>query len=214
VGGGRVLVEETCLVRRPGLPLGVLRRRLHARLAAHGLLGATSATAAKRDTTQDHLTQESVRFPVEAPLPRPGRVIPFGVAAAMIHPATGYSVASALNLAPRVAATMASALPNGPASASMAARRVVWPASARVVQGLRRRGMEALLALAPHDVPAFFDLFFGLPAPLQAAYLSGREDLPGTTAAMITLFRRAPRRLRAHLVLAGAGLGGTRLTPH
>jgi lycopene beta-cyclase len=215
VGGGRVLVEETCLVRRPGLSLDVLRRRLRARLAAQGLrLGATFAPAAERDIAQDDSAQEWVRFPVEAPLPRPGRVISFGVAAAVIHPATGYSVASALGLAPRVAASIASALPHGPASASKAARHAVWPASALAVQGLRRRGMEAVLALAPDQVPAFFEVFFGLPEPLRAAYLSGREDLPGTAAAMITLFRRAPRRLRAHLVLASAGLRGTRPTPH
>ena len=99
-------------------PLAILRQ-----LAAHGLrLGATFALAAERDTAQDDPRQERVRFPVEAPLPRPGRVISFGVAAAVIHPATGYSVASALDLAPRVAASIASALPHGPASASTAAR--------------------------------------------------------------------------------------------
>lgn len=36
-GPDTVLVEETCLAHRPGLPIGLLRRRLRARLAQHGL---------------------------------------------------------------------------------------------------------------------------------------------------------------------------------
>jgi lycopene beta-cyclase len=208
LAGGRVLLEETSLVHRPGLPIGVLRQRLHARLASHGLRLGTANTppADSDDAAPGEVAEERVRFPVDAPLPRPGRVIPFGVAGGVVHPATGYSVASALNLAPRVATTIASALPHGPAAASMAAWRTVWPPAALAVHGLRRGGMEAVLALTPKEVPAFFELFFGLPEHLRRAYLSERDDITGTAAAMITLFRRAPRRLRAHVLLTSAGL--------
>src|SRR5699024_7255129 len=37
LGDGRVLVEETCLVGAPPVPLSALRRRLHTRLRARGL---------------------------------------------------------------------------------------------------------------------------------------------------------------------------------
>ena len=46
----------------------------------------------------------------------------------------------------------------------------------------------------------FFELFFQLPAELQRAYLSDREDVTGTAAAMAKLFRAAPWRLRAKMM--------------
>ena len=46
----------------------------------------------------------------------------------------------------------------------------------------------------------FFELFFRLDPDLQRAYLSGREDVRGTAAAMAKLFRAAPWRLRAKMV--------------
>jgi lycopene beta-cyclase len=48
-------------------------------------------------------------------------------------------------------------------------------------------------------LPEFFDLFFGLPTELQRAFTSGRTDVPGTVAAMASLFASAPWRLRARL---------------
>ena len=45
-------------------------------------------------------------------------------------------------------------------------------------------GLAALLALGPDDLVLFFDRFFALPDSVQRAYLSGRTDLPGTSAAM------------------------------
>jgi len=80
LGDNRVLVEETCLARRPGMPLQELRDRLHSRL------------------TPNH-EEERVRFPLDAP--RTSNA--FGAAAGFIHPATGYSVGTSLSLAPQVA---------------------------------------------------------------------------------------------------------------
>ena len=182
--GGRVLLEETSLARRPGLPAAELRQRLHARLAAHGIAPSTD--------------EEVVRFPVDVPRPRR---LAFGAAAGLGHPATGYSVATSLALAPEVAAAIADELPGGPRSARMAARHVIWSPAAVVVHGLRRHGLRALLALPPDQVPEFFDLFFGLPAELRRAYLSGRDDVAGTTRAMAALFHAAPWRLRHRFAL-------------
>jgi len=83
----------------------------------------------------------------------------------------------------------------------MAARHVIWSPAAVVVHGLRRHGLRALLALPPDQVPEFFDLFFGLPAELRRAYLSGRDDVAGTTRAMAALFHAAPWRLRHRFAL-------------
>ena len=171
LGNNRVLVEETCLARRPGMPLSELRERLHTRLP--------------RATGE---TEERVRFPLDAPRTEG---LAFGASAGFIHPATGYSVATSLALAPRVAQAV---------KAGEDPKHVIWSRKARIVHAMRRFGLEALLRLDAEETRDFFELFFRLPAELQRAYLSGREDVRGTAAAMTELFRRAPWRLRAKLM--------------
>lgn len=188
LGGGQVLVEETSLARRPGLPLSTLRRRLHARLAHHGI-------AAPKDSRS-----EKVSFPVDAPRHRGRGVLGFGAAAPLIHPATGFSVAASLRLAPQVADALAAHLPAEPDAALAAAQDIVWPRSARIIHRFRRIGLEALLRMPPSDVPAFFEQFFDLPESHRWTYQTARDDVPGTIAAMNALFRTSNGRIRRHLV--------------
>jgi len=188
LGDGRVLVEETSLARRPGLPLSTLRRRLASRLAYHGVLAPDDAAV------------ERVSFNVDLPRHRGRGVIGFGAAASLIHPATGFSVATSLQLAPRVATALATHLADGPDKALAAARQTVWPRRARVVHHLRRVGLEALLRMPPEDVPAFFEQFFALPDPHRWTYLTARDDVSGNVAALTHLFRASNHRLRRHLV--------------
>ncbi|MBH0774828.1 lycopene cyclase [Nocardia sp. NEAU-351] len=88
VGGGRILLEETCLVGRPALDTATLRTRLLCRLRSRGI------------ALDGDETVERVRFPVHG-----GRVgrDRFGAAGGFTHPATGYSVAAALGAADPVA---------------------------------------------------------------------------------------------------------------
>jgi lycopene beta-cyclase len=188
LGGGAVLLEETSLARRPGLPLPVLHRRLCARLARHGVVPAPDAAV------------EKVRFPVDSARHRARGVVGFGAAAPLVHPATGFSVAESLRLAPLVANALAEQLPRGPAHAVAAASSVLWPLSARIVHVLRRRGLEALLRMPPARVPAFFEAFFDLPARHRWAYLTGRVDLAGMVAAMNALYLGADWGLRMRLI--------------
>ncbi|WP_405138314.1 lycopene cyclase family protein [Nocardia sp. NBC_01388] len=169
-----VLLEETCLAGRPALDSTVLRDRLTHRLRSRGI----TLTGEERI--------ERVRFPVHGG--KPGRTT-FGAAGGLLHPASGYSVATALRTAD-----------------TLSAGDSIWPHSARAVHALRLAGLRVLLALPPQDLPVFFDAFFTLPAARQRAYLSGRDDLPGTAAAMSALFTALPWRLRRTLVLSSAGI--------
>lgn len=178
--GERVLVEETSLAHVPGLSFGLLRARLHRRLAVHGW-------------PLDCPEHELVRFPLNPPLPR-GPLVTFGARAGLVHPASGFSVATALTLAPRVA--------RAAAETPAAARRQVWSTEARMTHFLRLRGLSALLRLPPARVPEFFELFFRLPARNQRDYLSGRENFTATAAAMLALFRTASPRLRSAIAFA------------
>ena len=188
LGGGRVLLEETSLARRPGLPMAQLEDRLSARLARHGVTPPPAAEV------------ERVHFPVDTARHRGAGVLGFGAAAPLMHPATGFSVAATLRLAPAVADALAAHLPGDPRGALAAAQAVLWPPAAQAVHLLRRRGLEALLRMPPEEVPAFFEAFFALPEHHRWAYLTGRDDLLATVAAMNALFGRAGWRLRRRLV--------------
>ncbi|WP_235900430.1 lycopene cyclase family protein [Lolliginicoccus suaedae] len=179
VGGGRWLLEETCLAGRPALGIGELRQRLHDRLAGRGIdLDGTEPT-------------ETVRFPLRPPRGFvPAGVLGFGARGGLGHPATGYSVAASMRAADAVAAAVLQR--SDPARALHSWR-------SRAVSALRAKGLASLLALPPSEVAGFFDVFFELPPAQQRAYLSGREDLAGLTAAMTALFARVPSSTRARL---------------
>ena len=84
LGADAVLLEETQLAGRPGLSMPVLRRRLLARLARHGVTPPAAAP------------DERVLFPLDTPRHRGGGVLGFGAAAPLVHPASGFSLATAL----------------------------------------------------------------------------------------------------------------------
>lgn len=186
-GDGTVLLEETSLARRPGLPLAELRDRLHTRLRRHGVRVPGDAPT------------ERVRFPVDEPR-APALPVAFGAAAPLVHPASGFSVATALGLAPAVAGALAAHLPRSPAGAGAAAARVLWPARARAVHRLRRHGLQTVLDLPPELVPAFFEAFFRLPERHRAAFLSGREHPVATLRAMGALARTASTPVRVRML--------------
>ncbi|CAN7689125.1 lycopene cyclase family protein [Mycolicibacterium frederiksbergense] len=188
LGGGQVLLEETSLARRPGLPLPVLRRRLQARLARHGVRIPEGARS------------EKVSFPLDQPRHNGRSSLGFGAAAPLIHPATGFSVAASLHLAPPVAVALAAHLPAGPDAALAAARHIVWSRPARAIHRFRQIGLEALLRMPAEEVPSFFETFFSLPEAHRWTYLTARDDVRGTAVAMSHLFRLADGRLRRHLV--------------
>jgi lycopene beta-cyclase len=200
LGGDRVLLEETCLAGRPALGTGELHRRLQVRLARHGV------------ELRGDEPVERVRFALDTPLPpaewlgRAPTAPRIGAAAPVVHPATGYSVAASLRLAPEIAAA---ARADDPARA---VQDVLWPAGARAVHGLRRRGLEVLLGLAPEQVPQFFAAFLDLPAHHQRSYLSDRAHPGRTAAAMTALLPHLSGPLRTALLTRAVGLG-PRATP-
>lgn len=185
---GRVLLEETSLARRPGLPVPELERRLLARLTGHGI--AVPSDAAR----------EVVRFPLDVPRHRAPGVLGFGAAAPLTHPATGYQLAAALSLAPVVAAAIAGVWADGPEAALTAAHGVLWPPAARATHLLRRRGLESLLRMPARHVPDFFEGFFALPPADRDAYLDGRARPSATVMAMAGLFRTTPWPVRLRLI--------------
>lgn len=191
-GDGTWFVEETSLARRPPLPTAVLEDRLRRRLA---WLGADPVAETQR---------EHVAIPLGRRLPRRDqRIVGFGAAAGMVHPATGYQLGAAIRTAPRLAQALADALADPHAPAATVARagwQALWPAPAVRAHALHRYGLEALLRLDAPATRRFFAAFFSLPEDAWRGYLSGTVPPAQAARCMTAVLWRADPRVRRRLL--------------
>ena len=123
LSGGRLFVEETSLARRPAMSMDLLRARLEARLKSLGLARST------------RLGQEHCSIAMGLGLPAPVQsLVPFGAAASMVHPASGYLISHVLRKAAPVAESILNGLDSGGADAALAAgNATLWPRAHRRV---------------------------------------------------------------------------------
>jgi len=191
LGNGRYFVEETSLAAYPPLPFALLKHRLERRLQWHSC------------SLEQVYEVEQCLFPMNLPLPnRRQRVVGFGGAATMVHPASGYMVGALLRRGPGLAAAIAQGLEKG--CNGMALSRMAWQNlwSDDLVRrhGIYRFGLEKLMALSSKDLQTFFHTFFQLPQPLWSGFLTNTLPIPSLTGAMVRLFARAPWTIRRHLI--------------
>jgi len=188
------LVEETVLASRTPID----PKRLQPLLARR--LGCTV------DELVDRAQRvETVEIPMGAPMrpPEAGNlVVPFGAAAGLAHPATGYQVATSLRIAPRVAEALADAH-RSEADARAVARatwEAVWPTPRRRTRRLHEYGLDVVMRLDAAETRAFFETFFAMPAATWSVQM--RSDVsPGEVAGvMARMFRAAPWALRRRLM--------------
>lgn len=182
LGDDRWFFEETVLTGAPAVPISALEQRLYARLRNRGVtLGAR------------HEVERCV-IPMNAPAPLlRQRVVGFGGAASMVHPATGYMFAHAARLAPELAARLAELMASperSPQAIAAGAWDVVWPAWGRRAEEFYRFGGDSLLRLGPREIRDFFDAFFSLPDFAWRGYL-GRDLGPATLGRAMFHFYRA-----------------------
>jgi lycopene beta-cyclase len=174
------LVEETALATREPVDAGELRNRLARRLG-EGVVADAEAAG----------WTEEVTIPIGLPARRAtGRVVPFGAAAGMGHPVTGYSVAAALRAAPRVAQAIG-------ADADVA--DAVWPRSALRARALHDAGLRAVLRLSPFETADLFEAFFAMPVERWAPYLRVDAEPQQLARAMAGVFRSVPWSVRRRL---------------
>lgn len=188
---GRAFLEETVLVGRPPADFNLLRDLLHLRLRGRGV-----------EIRHVHETERCL-IPMGAALPRPRQqVLPFGGAASMVHPATGYMMAHVLRSAPTVAHALAEALRRGasPAATAAAGGRALWPRQRRRMWQMYGFGMEVLLGLEPDGVRDFFDGFFQVPEARWQAYMAGEGSVGQLSATMLKVFGKVPAALKGRLM--------------
>jgi len=187
---GRLFVEETVLAGRPAPPLDLLQTRLERRLDALGLAGC------KR------LDEERCRIAMGLGLPlRRQTVVPFGAAAAMVHPASGYLQARVFRKAPEVADAIVDALGRGSARAAAdLANDALWPRSDRVAWELYAVGLELLVRMGVDHTARFFDSFFELPRESWSGFLRGTLPPSELLTVMLQLLSNLPSVLRWELI--------------
>lgn len=195
LGDGRWLVEETALAGRPAVPIDLLRDRLTRRLEVRGTPPVTVHEV------------ERVAFAMDPPLPSAGPVIAFGAAAAMVHPATGYQVASALALAPQVAATLERALDceRDVRQVARLGQQTVWPTAALRRDALYRLGLDVLLDLDVAQTQVFFDAFFALPDDHWRGYVSRTASPAAIQRTMGRLMLGLPGAVRRRVLRTALG---------
>lgn len=184
-GDGTHLVEETVLAgpRVPGV-MRVLRSRLAGRLAAAGWRPV------------EGIAEELVAIPLDiGPRAARGPVLPVGVAAGLVHPASGYSVTAALRTAPAVADAVATALADpatDAAGVAAAGSAALWTPDIRRAHHLLARGVRSTLGLDATGTAGFYDTFFTLPTKVWSGYLAQPPASAGVVQAMARMFLALP----------------------
>lgn len=199
--GTEVFVEETVLSSRPARPIEECRSRLAVRLAQLGI-----------EVEKVH-EEEHCYISMGDPLPQMERstraLLPFGAAAGLVHPATGYSLIQSLRLAPAVADSILDAwTATDGRGVARAAWQTLWPEEARRNRALYGYGLELLLSLSLHELQRFYRAFFsadppGAASPLWPGYLG--DTLPTATVArlMARVFAAADAPTRLQLMRGG-----------
>lgn len=187
LGEGVFFVEETSLALAPAVPFATLQSRLHRRLAHRGV------------TVQEVLHEEYCLFPMNPPLPELSqRVVGFGGAAGMVHPASGYLVGGLLRRAPHLAGAIAAAIGRGLEGEALAreAWAALWPPALRWKHAFFRFGLEKLMRFDETRLRAHFATFFSLPSEQWYGFLTNTLTPPELLAAMVRLYGLAPWDLR------------------
>lgn len=198
----RAFVEETSLVRGPAVPFPLLRERLRARMAHRGI------------TLTEPEGTELCLFPMDTPLPDlDQRVVGFGAAASMVHPASGYQLGRAFATADDLGRAIADGLAarRGPDAVARDAWRAIWTEEDLLRRELHLFGTRVVAELGAQDVRSFFETFFAMPRDTWSGYLAGRGDVASVVRAMGSMMVHGGFRTRWTLLRSGTRLPGVLL---
>ena len=187
LGEGICFVEETSLALAPAVPFPTLQARLRRRLAHRGV------------EVREVRHEEFCLFPMNPPLPDPRqRVVGFGGAGGMVHPASGYMVGGLLRRAPDLADAIASALAAGLVGSELAeaAWAGLWSGELRWKHAFFRFGLEKLMRFDEARLRHHFHTFFQLPAAQWTGFLTNTLPPRQLLAAMVGLYGQAPWDVR------------------
>lgn len=191
--GRRVFFEETSLVASPAMDFALLKQRLNKRLAYYGI------------QVDKILDEEYCLIPMGGAMPElRQRVVAFGGAAALVHPATGYMIARALKLADDAAEIIAQEVKNG-GNADEKAYRIwdrIWNVGRQRQRDFFNYGGEFLAKIDLDTTRGFFSAFFKLPTKQWSDFLSFKLVTPVQRLVFgLGVFARTSNDVRTKLVL-------------
>ncbi len=187
LGEGVFFVEETSLALAPPVPFPALQNRLQKRLAHRGV------------AVREVMHEEFCLFPMNPPLPvRHQRVVGFGGAGGLVHPASGFMVGSLLRRAPDLAKAIAGGLAAGRVGEELAeeAWAGLWPAELRWKHAFFRFGLEKLMRFDEGRLRHHFSTFFQLPQDQWLGFLTNTLPPRELVQAMVALYAQAPWDVR------------------
>lgn len=200
-----IFLEETVLVSRPGCSSKDLQARLDLRIKALGL------------EVIEVLEDERAAIPMGGMDPVvPQRTLGFGATASLVHPASGYMVARAMEIAPRVATAVALQIQQEKATSQLqmqiqpgqldriaeAGWDAVWPTDERRQRDFMHFGFELLCNLNPQELRDFFIGFFRLPNALWEHFLSWRLSGVGHIVMGVTVWATCiPKRFMPSMLI-------------
>lgn len=189
--GDRWLAQATSLAADPAVSTELLRECLVERLGERVVERAESSGRC-----------EVVRIPLGGRRSATGRIVPFGAAAGLVHPATGYSVAASVAAAPRLARALVDGEP---------ADDPVWDRRRRRTRAMHDAGLDTLLRLDVGGTIELFETFFALPESVWGAYLDVGAPPGRVMVSMGRIFAAAPWSVRRRLI--GAVPAAVRVRP-
>lgn len=197
--GRQVFFEETSLVASPAMDFDELKERLYKRLDYYGI------------EVCKILDEEYCLIPMGGEMPKlRQRIVAFGGAAALVHPATGYMIARALKLADDAAEIITQEIQKG-GSADEKAYRIwdrIWNIGRQRQRDFFNYGGEFLMKIDLETTRSFFSAFFKLPTNQWSAFLSFKLVTPVQRLVFgLGVFVRATNRLRAQLVTDAIAFG-------
>ncbi|MEB3324764.1 MAG: lycopene cyclase family protein [Cyanobacteriota bacterium] len=187
LGDGIFFCEETSLALAPPVSFPTLRSRLRQRLAHRGV------------EVREILHEEFCLFPMNPPLPDPHqRVVGFGGAGGMVHPASGYMVGGLLRRAPDLAGAIAKGLDAGLTGQRLAdaAWAGLWSPELRWKHAFFRFGLEKLMRFDEARLRHHFQTFFQLPVEQWTGFLTNTLTPRELLLAMVGLYGQAPWDVR------------------
>ncbi|MEM8613934.1 MAG: lycopene beta cyclase [Cyanobacteria bacterium P01_H01_bin.105] len=190
LGNDIYFLEETSLAAHPAIPFETLKDRLHQRLKASQI------------EVLEIQREEHCLFPMNLTLPDfKQRVVGFGGAASMVHPATGYMVGALLRRAPILATAIATARQSAtPSQLSQVAWKALWPSERLRKHHIYSFGLEALMRFDHPQLCCLFNAFFQLPRRQWSGFLADSLSTTHLLAAMVNMFSKAPNSVRGGLI--------------
>ena len=190
LGKKLIFLEETSLVSKIPLSFDDLKQRLHIRMSSMGIEPVRI------------LEEEKCLIPMGGPRPSvQQRILGFGAASGLVHPATGYQLAYAISICDLVADALYIGLKEGKVEEAVRlAWLQIWPDERRRCWDMYQFGMELLCSMSTVETHDFFRTFFSIPSESWKLFLSGKGNPAQVSKAMAQVFMKAPFSIQKRLV--------------